>query len=249
MRDGGAHGPDPGITQAFHVKPWQCSTAAARPARALRPSPTSACEGRHFSEARPWELYLHSACCTLGDWPQVRTPGPAGCAGCFTWNPQAMLGGPPRASKPRGSPGWADRGRAPRLTPAGSDTQTDQAAPGLQRRSAAAPADPDAWMFHVEPEAVSRRSTFVGSGRPAVLSDEGSAAVLGDRRLSIRRRQVSRGIAPVFSSVAVAGRSGCPDGSDVSRGTGGGVGRDGALRFGRPNRMSRRGTAAIRSRR
>ena len=41
-------------------------------------------------------------------------------------------------------------------------------------------------MFHVEPEAVSRRSAFVGSGRPAVLSDEGSAAVLGDRRLSIR---------------------------------------------------------------
>jgi len=38
---------------------------------------------------KPWR------CSTMG--PQVRTPGPAGCAGCFTWNQQAMLGSlPPR---------------------------------------------------------------------------------------------------------------------------------------------------------
>ena len=38
---------------------------------------------------KPWQ------CSTMG--PQVRTPGPAGCPGCFTWNQQAMLGSlPPR---------------------------------------------------------------------------------------------------------------------------------------------------------
>jgi hypothetical protein len=111
---------------------------------------------------------------------------------------------------------------------------------GLQRRSAAAPAGMH-WMFHVEPDAVSRRSADPDAW--SGLSDEGSAAMLGDRCSSIRAARFHP--EPRWSSVAVAGRSGCPDGLDVSRGTGGSVERDGALRSGRPDRMSRRGTAAI----
>ena len=84
----------------FHVKPWQCSTveqfdppevvaAVADPACG-RPTATSS-RGPASAELYLLSRVLHD----WGDWPQVRTPGPAGCAGCFTWNPQAMLGGPP----------------------------------------------------------------------------------------------------------------------------------------------------------
>ena len=90
----------------------------------------------------------------------------------------------PRASKPRGSPGCADRGRAPRLMPAGSDTQTNQVAPGAAAAFRCTARRGDARMFHVEPEAVSRRSADPDA-RP-VLSHDGSAGVLGDRCSSIR---------------------------------------------------------------
>ena len=83
-------------------------------------------------------------------------------------------------------------------TAAASDTQTDQAATGLQRRSGAR--RPGCLDVSRGTEAVSRRSVFVRSGRPAVLSDEGSG---GARRSALVDpvRQVSRETAPVFCSL------------------------------------------------
>jgi hypothetical protein len=118
----------PGITQnvsretvaVFHG-------GAVRPARAgcgrRRPRPV---DGRRqlLRGARPVRSSTCTpACYTLGR--LAAGPDAWTCRMCqmFHGEPQAMLGGPPRASKPRGSPGWADRGRAPRLTPAESDTQ------------------------------------------------------------------------------------------------------------------------------
>ena len=103
-----------GRGQMLHVGPRRCVTAGTRWSGHLN-SP----EVFHIQPAR---------CSTTGR--QVRTPGPAGCPGCFTWNPQAMLGSLPLRFETQCLPGWADRGRPPRPTPAGSDTQTDQAAPG-----------------------------------------------------------------------------------------------------------------------
>ena len=125
----------PGITQnvsretvaVFHG-------GAVRPARAgcgrRRPRPV---DGRRqlLRGARPVRSSTCTpACYTLGR--LAAGPDAWTCRMCqmFHGEPQAMLGGPPRASKPRGSPGWADRGRAPRLTPAKSDTQPTRPAPG-----------------------------------------------------------------------------------------------------------------------
>ena len=124
----------------FHVKPWRCSTAQR---------------------------------------PQVRTPGPiqdvsretaamflrrgAHRAGCLDV-PDASRGtrrrwsaARPHALKPHGSPGMADRTGAPRLTPTGSNTQTDRFTPGpaaVFRCSTRRPGMPGCFTWN--PEAVSR---------------------------------------------------------------------------------------------
>ena len=206
--------------RTFHVKPWQCSTVEQfdppEVVAAVADPGLRTADGNFFAGPASAELYLLSRVLhDWDDWPQVWTRGPAGCARCFTWNRRRCSAAHRRASKPRGSPGWADRGRAPRLTPAESDTQPTGRPWGCGGVPLQRPQTWDAWMFHVEPEAVSRRSSDPDAR--SVLSDEGRAAVLGDRCSSIRAARFH--LEPRRSSVAVAGRSGCPDGPDVSRGT------------------------------
>ena len=168
-------------------------------------------------------------------------------AGCFTWNRRRCSAAYRRASKPRGSPGWADRGRAPRLDARRVGHANRPGRPWAAaafRCSARRPGMPGCFTWNRR-QCPGGRVRRIRTPRPVCL-DEGTC---GGARRSVTRRSGPPGFTWNRAGLqlpAVAGRSGCPDGPDVSRGTGSGVGRDDALRFGRPDRMSRRGTAAIR---
>ena len=206
----------------------RCVTAGARRSGRL--------ESPRMFHVKPWQ------CSTVG--PQV---------GCDAWDlpdvPDVSRGtrrrcsaAHPRASKPR-----AHQDGPTAAVPAADARRVGHAnrpgrpwAAAAFRCSARRPGMPGCFTWN--------RRQCPGGRRPSdpdarpVLSHEGTA------RCSIG---ACRSGPPGFTwnragpQLPLPGRSGCPDGSDVSRGTGGGVGRDGSLRFERPDRMSRRGTAAI----
>ena len=189
----------PGVTGCFtwnrgSAPRWGSSTGPTWCGR-RRPRPTAV--GGDFSARVPAgaDLDLLSRVLHDGDdWPQIRTLGPAGCARRSRGTcRRCSAASTPRASKPWGSPGCADRGRAPRLMPAGSDTQPTRSPLGLQRRSAAAPGDGMPGCFTWNRRQCPARLADPDA-RPVGVS-RGTAGVLGDRCSSTRARQVSRGTA------------------------------------------------------
>jgi hypothetical protein len=83
-----------------------------------------------------------------------------------------------------GLTGWAERGRAPRPTAAGSDAQTDRAAHPAAAAFRCGARRPG--CLDVSRGTGGSVPAFAGSGHPAVVSDGGGAAVPADCRLSIR---------------------------------------------------------------
>lgn len=149
----------------------------------------------------------------LHDWLQPRRPCSAGCGGCFTWNPRATLDGSPRAPYPGGSPGWADHGMCSAADARRVGHADRPGRPEAAAAFAAAPAAPAPSMFQMDRRQRPGRSTSVRSGRQICLCltselRRRSAIVLDDRYASIRPARFH--VEPRRSSVAVAGRSGCP---------------------------------------
>jgi hypothetical protein len=133
----------------------------------------------------------------------------------FHVEPQAMLGGPPPRIESRGSPGWADRGRAPRVDARRVGHATDHAAPGAAaafRRSARRPGMPGCFTWNRRQCSGVRRTRMPGLS--CLTKDVRRCSAIGARRSGPPGFTWNR-----RSSVAVASRSGCPDGPDVSRGT------------------------------
>ena len=150
-----------------------------------------------------------------------------GMPGCFTWNRRQFPGGW-RTSDPDVRPRLSEV-RTARCSTAGSSIRAPtsrQVHVELCRCFTAGAVDPGArtgWLFHVEPEAVFRR-TAPQIRTPGPDVSRRTAAVLRDRFSSIRApttHQVAPGTVSVFHDWRCG--LGRPDGLVVSRGTGGSV--------------------------
>ena len=175
-------------------------SSAVRPARrgaAVADPGLRTADGDFFARVpASADLYLLSRVLhDWDDWPQVWTRGPAGCARRSRGTTGDARRPTPRASKPRGSPGCADRGRAPRLMPAGSDTQPT----GRPWGCSGVPLHrPQMGCPDVSRGTGGSVPAVGGSGRPVCLV---SRRKCGRARRSVLvdpTRQVSRGTAPVF---------------------------------------------------
>ena len=174
--------------------------------------------------------------------PQVRTSGPAGvpdaprgtrrrCSAACTPRLETLAARGPRPSAHQDGPTAAvPCGRRPQ----GSDTQPDQVAPGAAAAFRCSVHRPRMRQRHRPRMGGSftwNRRQCPGSRRPSVpdagpgLSHEGT--VRCSRRwcsvISDAHRPPGSTWNRAGPPLRVPGRSGCPDGPDVSRGTGGGV--------------------------